>query len=98
VKLIARDQVVGGHGGGWGSYEKLSVEKTLLTSLLTKILQESFLLLKKRQSGARFGTLILRPSNPSIQGSRLHHLRAIGWIWVMTVTFYLVKFKVESER
>jgi hypothetical protein len=24
VKLIARDQVVGGHGGGWGSYEKLS--------------------------------------------------------------------------
>jgi hypothetical protein len=55
-------------------------------------------LLKKRQSGARFGTLILHPSNPSIQGSRLHHSRAIGSIWVMTVTFYLISFKVESER
>lgn len=30
LKLIARDQVLGGHGGGWGSYDKLSDRGELL--------------------------------------------------------------------
>ena len=36
VKLIARDQVAGGHGGDWGSYDKLSVRGEKLVDQLVE--------------------------------------------------------------
>jgi hypothetical protein len=91
MKRIARHQVAGGHDRGWGSYEKLSERGEKLVDLLvTEEHSREFPLLTKRLNGAHFGIVILRPLNPSIQGSRLYHLRAIGWTWAMMVTFYLI--------
>jgi hypothetical protein len=78
MKRIARHQVAGGHDRGWGSYEKLSERGEKLVDLLvTEEHSREFPLLTKRLNGAHFGIVILRPLNPSIQVSRLYHLRAL---------------------